>query len=302
MVQIIKENKPLSLSDRFGNAFGKAAEVIPDYLDKRQKMNAENEALKLQGIDLNGISDPEARKAIIAGSLKSAGEKQDLKTPFLQKLMGENQEFDPSKITDKDIIEASAIDNNLGNQLRTTKDEWTKKQKEEEPKINAQKALNTLKGLVSKVGRGTGLYSLFGGDTARSKGKFQALTGSLEALLVDKVNRGTLSNTRFKYITEDLLPKPTDTQEEILGKLEGLSEILDLDFGGDSKDKSGMSVVGNESAPSKRPRPTAWDSKANAEQNKNTPITVDIVQDLYNKSGGDKEKARQMAIQMGYQL
>ena len=104
------------------------------------------------------------------------------------------------------------------------------KNKEEEKTQNiTQKAFNDIAELIPDVGVSGIVTSKFGGDTAKAYSKFTSLTGALEALLVEKVNRGALSNTRFKYITETLLPKPSDSQADIRGKLEGLATILELD-------------------------------------------------------------------------
>lgn len=100
---------------------------------------------------------------------------------------------------------------------------------EKKAKEITQKSFDELVNLIPEVGRSGILTSKLGGDTAKSFAKFQTLTGALESHLVELVNRGTLSNTRFKYITEQLLPKPSDTQKEIQGKLEGLALMLDLD-------------------------------------------------------------------------
>jgi hypothetical protein len=100
---------------------------------------------------------------------------------------------------------------------------------EKKAKEITQKSFDELVNLIPEVGRSGILTSKLGGDTAKSFAKFQTLTGALESHLVELVNRGTLSNTRFKYITEQLLPKPSDSQKEIQGKLEGLALMLDLD-------------------------------------------------------------------------
>jgi hypothetical protein len=92
-----------------------------------------------------------------------------------------------------------------------------------------QKAFDNIAALVPKVGRSGIITSKLGGETAGAYSEFTSLTGALEALLVDKVSRGTLSNARFKYITETLLPKPSDSQEDIKGKLKGVATILELD-------------------------------------------------------------------------
>ncbi len=111
--------------------------------------------------------------------------------------------------------------------ISNTKEEKLKE--EEKSKEVTQKAFNEIAQLIPKAGVGTSALSVFGGENAKTLGKFSSLTGALEALLVEKVNRGALSNTRFEYITKTLLPKATDTQAEIRGKMEGLAVILELD-------------------------------------------------------------------------
>lgn len=92
-------------------------------------------------------------------------------------------------------------------------------------------------GLGSKT-----LGKAFGGKRAEDVGEFESLSGALEAMLVDRVSRGTLSNSRFKYITETLLPKPNDRDRTIKGKMKALARELDLD----------PSVLGGESGSSKQ--------------------------------------------------
>ena len=102
--------------------------------------------------------------------------------------------------------------------------------KEAEEAKSAQHVFDELSGLVNEVGRTGAITGNLGlGKTGKAYAKFTSLTGGLESALVEMVNRGTLSNVRFKYITETLLPKPHDTQEQIRGKLEGLAELLELD-------------------------------------------------------------------------
>lgn len=79
-------------------------------------------------------------------------------------------------------------------------------------------------GLGSKVGS-----KVWGGQKAEDVGEFESLNGSLEALLKDKVNTGALSNAKFKYITETLLPKPNDREATIRGKLKALAQQLGFD-------------------------------------------------------------------------
>lgn len=121
-------------------------------------------------------------------------------------------------------------------------------------KIQTQKVFDELVSLIPQVGRSGIVQSKFGGETAKNFSKFTSLTGGLESFLVEMVNRGTLSNTRFQYITQTLLPKPEDSQADISGKLEGLAMILDLDSstltGGAKKEK-----------PNERPPLSAFEKK-----------------------------------------
>lgn len=123
-------------------------------------------------------------------------------------------------------------------------DEKVNKEKAEEEKSKSltQNAFNNMVKLIPKVGRSGAIQSKVGYG-AGPYAEFTSLSGALESLLVEKVNKGALSNTRFKYITENLLPKPSDTQSEIKGKLKGLATILDLD----------PSLLGEQTEPNKDP-------------------------------------------------
>jgi hypothetical protein len=94
-----------------------------------------------------------------------------------------------------------------------------------------QKSFDRMSELLksNRLGRGSGFLSMFGGQTGKDVGEFTALTGGLESMLVDMVSRGTLSNTRFDYIKNTLLPNPGDPDDVIEGKLKGLAQILNLD-------------------------------------------------------------------------
>lgn len=112
--------------------------------------------------------------------------------------------------------------------LKPNKEKIAKEEKEENKKVT-QNAFNNLVELIPEVGKSGILTSKLGGNTAKAYAKFNTLTGALEAHLVDMVSRGALSKERFKYIVETLLPKPSDTQNEIKGKLEALAIDLQLD-------------------------------------------------------------------------
>lgn len=105
-----------------------------------------------------------------------------------------------------------------------------------EVKQMGQRSFDSLVDILEKgnVGYGSkisgGFGNVFGsGETAGDRGQFETLTGGLESMLVHKVNVGSLSQSRFDYITKQLLPNPGDTQKVIKNKLKALATILGLD-------------------------------------------------------------------------
>lgn len=223
MVQIIEENRKPSSSERFSQAIGGGINAFSQLrnmqqekqqqekqkMQQMQQMEQENEAAKRMGIDLSGIQNPEMRKMALQYAL-----------------MGQNKESEQNR-----QFGFQREENELQRQSKA--DQLAGKGKEgEEVKNTAQNAFNSAASLLKKgnLGLGSGVKSkLFGGETARDVGQFQSALGGIEAMLVDMVSRGSLSDARFKYITETLLPKTSDRDETIKGKLTGLAQILGLD-------------------------------------------------------------------------
>ncbi len=214
MIQIIKENRPESTSDKFANAFSRLGRHAEQQLGEH-----------LQGKRL----ESERQKKIQLVSQLSGRDASGLDDKTLDSLLqhGQNMEKQKSEYGFKGDLERQKHDlENLNK-----KEEINKENEEIDPKITAQKSFNGMAKILkdNRIGRGSSIKGYFGGQTAKDAGKFVSLSGGLEALLVDMVSRGTLSNTRFEYITQTLLPKPTDSINEIKGKMEGLAEILNLD-------------------------------------------------------------------------
>lgn len=234
-----------SFMQRIGNAANKAAEVIPQHFMQQEqqkaqqmKMQQENEMIKqLTGMDVAGIQDPKVRQRVVELALQGQQKEKEF---------GQKSQFDQRQAAQK-----SEDDFNKAQQLQTEKYKFLEEAESRKPqKINAQEAkikkeeeekkqtsdraqnsFNTMVDILKKgnIGRGSSVKSFFGGEAAKDTGKFLSATAGLEAMLVDMVSRGTLSNTRFKYITETILPKPTDSDAEIEGKLSALAELLNLD-------------------------------------------------------------------------
>jgi len=103
-------------------------------------------------------------------------------------------------------------------------------EQEQQRKDMVQRSFDRLVELVPNVGKVKSALKI-SPSVRESIGEFNSLTGALESLFVEMVNKGTLSNVRFKYITEQLLPKASDTKATIRGKLKGIAIELGLDAG-----------------------------------------------------------------------
>jgi hypothetical protein len=140
------------------------------------------------------------------------------------------------ELTPEKIIAASQIDPQMAATMSRLfqgqeKERMNKQKLAAENKVG-QESFNRMSELLRKGNLGLGSElkgKAFGGETAEDVGEFSSLSGALESMLVDRVSRGTLSNARFKYITETLLPKPTDRQATIKGKMKALARELNLD-------------------------------------------------------------------------
>lgn len=274
-IQIIQENRKPSSFDKFSQLAGQGAELATQNLMSREKKNAqelqnrkENTQLKKLGFDVEGLT-PELKKEVVSRMLQGK-QQEELQT---QKYDREDQ--------------LAGLKPKAAADLKFEKEVSDEKQ----IKQTGQDAFNGLANLLKKnnVGFGSGFISSlpFGTETQKDVGEFTSLTGGLEAMLVDMVSRGTLSNTRFQYITENLLPKSNDRHETIKGKLLGLSQILGLDpsalIGGESLSEENP----QETSPSKQPKKT---------------LDIESMKKLYELSGGDKAKAKQIAKKMGYDV
>ncbi len=231
-VQFLHDLKqPETTGDRFARGFAGLGQSAASEFEKfhQNKTMEEQRQKKVQmvsqlaGRDASGLDD----KTLDSLLTHAQGmEKQKSEYDFegdLQRQKNELQNLNEKNNQPKKTLSKST-------QKKPTKQDLKNEELNESHKT-AQKAFNSMGEIIkaNNIGRYSGFKSFFGGDTARESGKFQSLTAALEGLLVDKVNRGALSDTRFKYITETLLPKPTDSINEIKGKMEGLAEILDLD-------------------------------------------------------------------------
>ncbi len=174
-------------------------------------------------------------KRYLAKNAKSQKDIPRLTFEFLENKDKEalNNFVDESKTPKETLFKEKKAAPNSLSERRLAKKFEVKEAEEARQLAKKQEPFNKLVDLLEKgnVGRGSSAHpgALLGGETAEDIGEFESLTGALEGALVKEVNKGALSNTRFKYITDTLLPKSGDTQATIRGKLKGLAATLGLD-------------------------------------------------------------------------
>lgn len=89
----------------------------------------------------------------------------------------------------------------------------------------ATNALQTIKGLVGQSGIGlSGLLNL-SPEARRNRGLFKTSTSALLPIFKELFPRG-FTEKEFKQITEKYLPSEYDTEEAIIGKLQGLEDMI----------------------------------------------------------------------------
>ena len=198
-----------SVGDQFAQAFmnvGQAgSQAMMDYYQQQEQEAKDTKTRDLLG-KLTGM-DPEMFKGL------SPDERRD----FLKQAYSQQSQMDIEKLKGE------------YNKSKPSKEELAEKETQDSV-VRAKDTIGALEEIIErgKVGGGSTWKALLPGatDTQFDIGEFQSTVGALEASLVDMVSRGTLSNTRFEYITENLLPRPDDRVATIKGKLEGLRRIL----------------------------------------------------------------------------
>lgn len=245
MVLVLPENP--SFGQRIGRGLGAgvaqgASAFADQFASRKQKeqmnqmMQQENEQIKqLTGLDLSGIQDPAQRKEFITRLLQ--GKEAEKEFGREQELLDIEQRGDRTLQQLKQQFESDENEKD-----RFQKSQGKGSAEDIQSKKIAQDAFNSIASILKRgnVGRGSSLKSgILGGKYAEDRGEMMATLGGLESALVEMVNKGTLSDTRFKYIKDSLLPNPSDRDAVIKGKLKGLAKILDLDVGvlnGDSEE------------------------------------------------------------------
>jgi hypothetical protein len=202
--------------------------------------------------EISGLKNTQAKA-------KEDAKKLDDKNNSLTLLDAAKIPHEEKKVLREKIENGEASYDAIKEVLKPNKED-IKNKEEVKAKNQTQKVFNRLVDLIPSVGISGTLTSKLGGETAKAYSEFTSLTGGLESFLVEMVNKGTLSNVRFKYITETLLPKPNDSQNDIKGKMEGLATILDLDPSALQGEK-GAEKTQSAKGENKRPPLTSFERK-----------------------------------------
>lgn len=106
-----------------------------------------------------------------------------------------------------------------------------KKIEEKEHLERPQKAFDEMAYLVNKgnLGRGSNITSELSDEATEDYASFKSANAALEGILSDLVSNGKLTDVRFNYIVDELLPKPNDRKSAIKGKMKSIALIVGLD-------------------------------------------------------------------------
>jgi len=228
-IQILPPNP--SFGSQLGAALGSGAgqgisQALSQHFEMKQKQQQTNQLLAALGISPEQASQQSAE-------IPTQGQ------PATRTQQALGQEPKGLDLTPEKVLAVTMMNPALGASLSTLYQAQQKERGKEKERAEvmdtAQNAFNEMSSLLKKGNLGFGakykakIPGEKGAKVAEAVGEFESLSGALESVLVDMVSRGTLSNSRFKYITETLLPKPDDREATIKGKLRGLAKELKLD-------------------------------------------------------------------------
>ena len=277
-----------------GRGLEQAQQLYNQY-QQQQRMAQENEAAKRLGIDLSGIQDPKMRQEALSYALQGLNQqaleeqRQQGKRALLTEKLGavgnllsgqkgqmsgnsgqlgpqdsmtasdvQQQAFDPSQISDEQILQLSAIDPVLGREARMAKDSALKqKAKREEMDFQREKlarkeqtevskpvllelnqsrkniplqeqAIIDIKEASPKVSALDYFADVTGFEPLRSAEGAKLKTGIKDFFLSDLTRAGTRPNQWIEQQLADALPKIGRSPEANLITAEGLQFKVDL--------------------------------------------------------------------------
>lgn len=281
MVQILQPQpkKPgftESILGGIGDNIQPAIEKYMQHQQQQKQMAQENATIKqLTGQDLSGVTNPEQRKAYVTELLKQGGKQQRLgqTQDFLSNVFGnrqqQNQEipqnqimneqqFDPSNLSDSDIAQASALDPNLGRILQQQKDSGMRQKSEQQKmgfereklerheaaditkpiflELNAsrkniplqEQAIEDIQNAASEVSGQDYIADVFGFEPMRTAKGAQLKTAIKDFFLSDLTRVGARPNQWIEQQLADALPKIGRSPEANLITAEGMKFKVDL--------------------------------------------------------------------------
>jgi hypothetical protein len=243
-----------NLSAGAANQLGRGQQMASDTrsLDELiEKAKSSGDISELEQI-LGRIEDPQKRQQgaqIMQRKLqdkniaKQKDALQELKeNPYIadlsesqQRIYLANQEKKQQANRQREALQAQGLPEDFYDLPSNVQNQVIKQKQQEVQFANDQAAtqvtLDRVKALLPNVGRKNYAtsYLPFASTSQKSIAEFGTLMGSFESALKDRVSKGTLSNARFRYIVDDLLPSASDTIPTIEGKLAGIASQLELE-------------------------------------------------------------------------
>jgi hypothetical protein len=149
---------------------------------------------------------------------------------------------------------------------------------------SSMQAINALEGMIGESGIGmSGALNPFG-KARMNRGEFEATTAALLPMFKTMFPRG-FTEKEFKVIQDKYLPKASDTEETIKGKLQGLKRIISAVSGG--AQLSPKDIIGEESPSS---------SVEKVRFNLSNPQHKSKRDQLMKKFNGDQGKVREILL------
>lgn len=147
----------------------------------------------------------------------------------------------------------------------------------------ASNAINEMEQMVSQSGIGMmGNLLNFSPDARFNRGKFEALQSSLMPLFKSMFPRG-MTEKEFKFVNEKYIPQAGDTEQTILGKIDGLKRLMQT---------QGSQSASPQSQMMEEPQ---MGSSGNIQKfDLNNPSHKARRDQILKKSGGDRKKAEQV--------
>lgn len=175
-------------------------------------------------------------------------------------------------------------------------------EKEEEKEQLQGRLGETIQEMSSTLLRGNLGFSPKRALTSEGRGDaqyFNSLGVQLESIGKDMVSKGTMSNARFNFLLKNM-PSADKTDASNAGALKAWSKELGLPV---PTELDELYKTASEEKKEGKKAPAKKQGKVSLSKVKpGTPLTADVVKELMKKTQGDKEKAKQVAKNLGYEV